>query len=492
MNWNTSALRTRGWIVAATALSIASLACSTIAGGQSATPTLSATLPTEAPATREAATEAPATTAPDLDPTEIADATAVPAGEGRACFIVSTNGQLHCVDSRGLTVYTSADFPLGDDYASDITECGTGFAIAYYTDIVRFDGVAFEQIPLELPDEAYGVDTVACDPAGQRIAVVATGGFVLLYENDEWQTFNMAEYDRDDDPDFTAVVDVALPDDHSLWVALNYNVARWDGAEWRVFEKGVDWEDDLSFTELSPAPDGNVVASFGTGLLSFEGGTPLRFDNDEAAGAYGMDVTADWILVGHGFGAYLLDRSGQTIESHPVDERPELPYAATIYSVAIDDAKRLWLGSTYNLLVIDTDGTFHSFRMNNTGMMDSAVDSLAVQGTPPLPPLVEQPTGALTGTVLVDEKPLAEAQVVACTIDFGTDPACSGDPNYVMAQTDGKGVFTFSDVPRGRYTLYVEKSDGEWVYLADADGYYLGAVFVDGEPVDLGEVTAYN
>ncbi len=506
MNLNVSPLPTRSWVFAAAALSIASLACSTVTGGLAATPTPadvataepatpgSATQEsaTQMSATLESVTEAPATEGPDQATPGVIEATAAPLGASRACFLTRTNGLLHCVDSSGLTIYTSADFALGDDFASDLAECGTGFALAYYTDVVRFDGATFEQLSLELPEDAYGTEVVACDPSGQRMAVVASGGYVMLYENEKWQTFNMAEYDSDDDPEYTSIVDVALPDDHSVWVAFSANIARWNGKDWKVFEKGADWEDDLSFTQISAAPDGTVVAAFGSGLLSFEGDTALRLDNGDAGGAYGLDVTADRILVGHAFGAYLLDRSGQTLEAYPVDEKPELPYAATIYSVAVDDAGTLWLGSTYNLLIIDPDGTYHSFRMNNTGMLDSAVSRIAVQGTPPMPPLVQQPTGSLTGTVIGDGKPVGNAELEACTIDYGTDTPCSGDPDYVTVKTDAKGVFTFADLPRGRYTLYIKKGDVGWTSLADKDGYYLSPVFIDGETVDVGTVSPYE
>ena len=498
MHSTVSPLRNRGWILAAAALSIAGLACSTVTGGPGPTPTLTvlaaATEPpaTQESATQESATDVPETTEPGQATPEVVDATAAPSGDGRACFITRTNGQLHCVDSGGLTAYTSADFALGGDFANDLAVCGTGFAIAYYNDVVRFDGSVFEQLPLEMPEDAFGTEELACDPSGQRLAVVATGGYVMLYDNDAWQTFNMAEYDSDDDPDYTSIVDVALPDDHTVWVAFSTNIARWNGKDWKVFEKGADWEDDLSFTQMSAGPDGTVVAAFGSGLLSFEGDTLQRFDNDDAGGAYGLDVTADRILVGHAFGAFLLDRSGQILESHPVDEKPELPFAATIYSVAIDDAGRLWLGSTYNLLVIDTDGRFKSFRMSNTGMMDNAVTRVAVQGTPPLLPLVQQPTGSLTGTVIGDGKPVANAELEVCTIDYGSDTPCSGDPDFVTATTDAKGVFTFAELPRGRYTLYINKGDVGWTSLADPDGYYLAPVFVDGDSVDVGKVTPYE
>lgn len=485
-------------MVVATALSIASLACSTITGGPALTPTVeivdvvTETPATLEPATQESLTEEPATTVPDPATQEVVAPTTVPAGEGRACFITRFNGQLHCVDSGGLTIYSSADFALGDDFANDLARCGTGFALAYYNDVVRFDGATFERLSLELPDDAYGTEELACDPSGQRIAVIASGGYVMLYENDAWQAFNLAEYDKDEDPDFVSVIDVALPDEHSVWVAFGSNIARWNGTDWKVFAKGVDWEDDLSFTQISAGPDGSVVAAFGSGLLRFDGDTLTRVDNNDAGGAYGLDVTADRILIGHGFGAYLLDRSGKTVESHPVDEKPELPYAATIYSVAIDDGGKLWLASTYNLLVIDTDGTYHSFRMDNTGVMDSAISRIAVQGTPPMLPLVQQPTGSMTGTVIGGGKPVANAELEACTIDYGSETPCSGDPNYVTAKTDAKGVFTFADLPRGRYTLYIKKGDVGWTSLADADGYYIGTVFVDGETVDVGKVSPYE
>lgn len=494
MNRHSSPPPVQAWILIATALSCASLACSTLTGVRPIEATLDAqptreidAPPTLAPATADSATEV---VVPEA--TEAGDATPIPAGEGRACFITGGNGQLHCVDSQGLKAYTSADFALGDDYATHIAPCGSGFAIAYYTDVVRFDGTTFEQVPLELPEDSFGVDSIACDPAGERMAVVASGGFVLLHENGAWLSFDMSDQDRDGDSDFTTVNDVALPDDGTLWVALAGNIARWDGKEWTVFEKGVDWEDDLYFTQLDVAPDGIVIAAFGSGLLSFEGGAPLTLENNEAGGAYGLDVSADRILVGHGFGAYLLDRSGQIVEAHPVDEQPELPFAASIYSVAIDGSNRLWLGTTYNLLVIDADGTYHSFRMDNTDLTDSAIDSLAVQGTPPLPPLVEHALGSLAGVLSRSGEPLADVEVSACTIDFSTEAACDGDPNRITTRTDAKGAFVLSDVPRGRYVLYATVAEAEWLPLADADGFYLSSILVDGEPVDFGEIGVYE
>ncbi len=488
---HTRSTRLRSLFVAVAALASTSLACS-VGGSAAPTPVPPADTPTAIAAKpTEAQVEATPTEA-EAKPTEAPSATPAPAADGRACFITSDDGQLHCVDSTGMTVYTEGDFPLAGDYANDIAVCGTGFAITYYQDVVLFDGDKFKRIPVDLPEEAYGVDSVACDSSGKTIAVTASGGFALLWEGDSWTAFNMAEQDRDEDPEYTNVTDVALAGDGALWVALSNNLARWDGSAWQVFEKGTDWDETQYFSALAVAPDGEVYASFDSGFMRFINGKLERIENSEAGGAYALQVTKDHVLVGHAFGAYVLDREGQTLQSYGAGEIDDLPFAATIYGVAMDDEGRLWLGSTWGLQVVDEKGKFETYRMNNTDMTSSSLASLAIQGTPPLPVVVEHPAGSLTGKVMQDGKAFADAKVVACTIDFGSETPCSGDPTFVSAQTDAEGVFTFEDLPRGQYTVYVQVTEEDWKNLADKDGYYFGDVLVDGNPVDVGEVGLYD
>ena len=462
-------------------LAAASLACGL--GGSSAprpTPSGSPTPIIDFPATARA--EATPTIAePDTLPTPVAF-------DGRACLITSSAGQLTCVDAQGLRLFTEADFTLGDDYATDITACGDRFAITYYDDVVLFDGAQFEQIPVELPEEAYGLDTVTCDPAGETIAVGAGGGFVLLYRDHAWQTFNLQEQDRDDDPEFTDVVDVALPGDGTLWVALGYNLARWDGSHWQVFAQGQDWGAAVYFSQLAVAPEGVVYAASDFGLMRFDGEL-LPIDNSQAAGALGLAVTSNNILAGHGFGAFLLDRAGATVAAHPVGERPELPFAASIYSVALDGLGRSWLGTTYGLLLVDETGAYHLYRMSNTTMADNAIDSLAVIGTPPMLPVVEHAPGTLTAVILRDNKPLADMPVVICALDYALETPCAGDPDFRTTRTAADGTFTFTDLPRAAYSMHVQIENDAWTYLTDADGYFLSPVLVDaGSAVDLGPV----
>lgn len=455
------------------ALAAASLACG-LGGSSAPRPTPSGS-PTPI-------IDFPATAAAEVSPTP---STAL---DGRACFITSGSGQLTCIDAQGLRLFTETDFELGDDFATDITACGDRFAIAYDEDVVLFDGVGFERIPVDLPEESYGVDTVTCDPAGRTMAVAASGGFVLLRGDDGWLTFDLKEQDRDDDPEYTDVVDVALPGDGSLWVTLGSNLARWDGSTWQVFAQGQDWGAAVYFSQLAVGPDGVVYAASDFGLMRYDGElTPI--DNDEAAGALGLAVTSTHILAGHGFGAFLLDHEGRTVAAHPVGERPELPFAASIYSVALDGLGRSWLATTYGLLLIDETGAYHLFRMSNTAMADNALDSLAVIGTPPLPPLVEHATGSLTAAIVRDGAPLADAVVVACALDYSLDTPCAGDPEFVTTHTNADGVFTFEGLPRATYAVHVQIDADEWTALADADGYYLGQVLVDsGAVVDLGTV----
>ncbi len=488
MYWHTRSTRLRSLFVAVAALASTSLACG-LAGGADPTP-----VPPTPTAIAATPTDVPAVATPTevtAKPTEAPSATPAPVSDGRACFITSDDGQLHCVDSSGMTIYSEGDFPLAGDYANDITACGTGFAITYYEDVVLFDGESFKRIPVDLPEEAYGVDSVACDASGKTIAVTASGGFALLREGDTWTAFNMAEQDRDEDPEYTNVTDVAIAGDGALWVAMSNNLARWDGSAWQVFEKGTDWDETQYFSALAVAPDGEVYAAFDSGFMRY-GGKLSRIENTEAGGAYALQVTQDHILVGHAFGAFLLDREGKTLQSYGAGEVEDLPFAATIYGVALDGEGRLWLGSTWGLQVVDEKGKFETYRMHNTDMTSSSLASLAIQGTPPLPPTVEHPAGSLTGQVLKDGKAFADAKVVACTIDFGSETPCSGDPNFVSAQTDADGVFTFADLPRGQYTVYVQVTAEDWTNLADKDGYYFGDILVDGSPVDVGEVGLYD
>jgi hypothetical protein len=470
--------------VALSALAAASLACG-LGSNPTATP---APKPTEAAPTAEAAaTDVPAAATESPVATEAAPTPEPSSGLDLACMTFSSGG-VQCLDAAGLRTFSDADYDQATSYASDIALCGDRVAIAYYDEIVFFDGETFDSLKVKLSDEAYGVDDVACDPSGSRVAVSASGGFALLYSDGQWQEFNMKEWDRDDDPEYTDVTDVAVDAKGNLWVGLSSNLARWDGKDWTVFEgTGTDWE-GLPVSQLVVSPADDLFASVDGKLLKITGDEMTVFDTATIFGAYAFQAVGDKLLIGHGFGAYVIDQEGHSLAEHPVGEQNELPFVATIYGLGLDGAGRLWMATTIGLVVADESGAYQAFRMSNTDLLDNAIDSLALVGSPALPPEVTHEPGQLTGIILQKGEPMVDAKVVACVIDYSSsEGACDGDPDFVSTQTDADGRFTFTDLPRGYYAIYVQVAADEWQYLDDPDGFFISDPLVDsGSSVDLG------
>ncbi len=479
-------------ILALSLVTAATLACGLVSGSAptpvTATPEPTSARPTSEIGATEAAPTEPAGGATDsAAPTEGVDPTAGPTSKlDLACLIFSSSG-VQCLGADGLRTFTDADYEQAVSYASDIAMCGDRVAIAYYDEIVFFDGESFESLPVALSDEAYGIDDVTCDPSGSRLAVSASGGFALLYEDGQWQEFNMKEWDRDEDDEYTDVTDVALDSHGNLWVGLSYNLARWDGQAWTVFDgKDTDWE-DRSVYQLAVAPNDELFASVDGLLLKIAGDEVTVIETETIFGAYAFEAAGDTLLIGHGFGAYIVDHQGQSLAEHPVGERPELPFAATIYGLGLDGAGRLWMATSYGLVVADADGAYQLFMMSNTDLLDNAIGGMALAGSPALPPTVEHVPGQLTGVILQGGKPMVDASVVACVIDYSSDAACDGDPNFATTKTDADGRFTFTALPRGYYAVYVQVEGGEWQYLDDPDGFFLSDPLVEpGSVVDLG------
>lgn len=121
------------------------------------------------------------------------------------------------------------------------------------------------------------------------------------------------------------------------------------------------------------------------------------------------------------------------------------------------------------------------------------IESIVVVGDgPPLLALIEKESGLLSGRVLIDGDPIADATVEICiyrvsTKYYDTTP-CSGQPFIKATTTNSQARFSFKNIPPGRYTITVGFK-GQWTRFNHLDYSFTEWVLVEeNQETDLGDI----
>jgi hypothetical protein len=315
--------------------------------------------------------------------------------------------------------------------------------IGYYGGVSVLDGgqwLSYSSDEFGLGEHASLINDLAIDH--QDRAWVATSDGVAVLNGDSW-----APYDETSGLTYDHIEAIVVDQQGKVWVAHSYGVDVFDGSSWTFYGKKYDKEPQIEVEELS-------------------GVKTLAVDNQGRIWAgttsYGASVFngSDWQNYG-----------GR-----------EYFYGSSVNSIAGDSQGRIWLGTNFGLAAFDGSSWFH-YTKNTTELLSNEIKVIIVTGAGPssLPQAPTIEPGGVKGKVQSEGQPVAGATVVVCwqtvLVYFGESP-CSGD-SY-SAITDENGEFYITDVPPYKYSLAIQKPDGEWQVL-------MGYIFViDGETTDLG------
>lgn len=165
-----------------------------------------------------------------------------------------------------------------------------------------------------------------------------------------------------------------------------------------------------------------------------------------------------------------------------------------VKDLAADSQGRVWIATTYGLLVFD-GANWQTYRMENSELGDNEIKFMVVlKDGPTLPAGIVQQPGSLTGKLeKADKTPLAGMRVEICVESLGSKfsgaTPCSEQPFSLSTQTDASGVFAFENVPAGYYVLVAETGDG-WAQLTTKFG--IGSErspILPGQAYDIGTLT---
>lgn len=399
------------------------------------------------------------------------------AGEGGyACFGTPGHG-LTCLTAEGEWVtYTQENSNLYINYVSSVDKCDGNLILGLGSSLSLFDGADFREFP---DREDFGSnEAAACDDNG-GIWVAHFKG-VSYFDGTSWTT-----YDETYLGDVTLVKDVEIAPNGDVWVLTSNTITRFDGTDWTVYAEGQGFEKQYFFDSLLIDPQGVIWANHGGGLVVFGDGVWAERSSGGFITPRGMAADlAGTVYVGtfsQGLLAYDQSTWGMLETS-----------SSQVEDVAVDENGRIWAATEYGINVFDGETT-HIYRMDNANMSSNRIVSLAiVNGGPALPAPIEKAPGSMTGFFTLDGTAYADAIVEICVEElyssFNGETPCEEQPYSQQSTTNSDGVFTFTDVPVGLYSIVVQTEDGWAKYTGE---FGLGSEFVqivEGEETEVGEL----
>ncbi len=353
-----------------------------------------------------------------------------------------------------------------------------------YDGIMQLEGAEAKVIAKTSYKKTGSVDAFAVTPEGE----VWTAGYkgVGHYANKKWAV----EDKKVLGDDVTLLKGVAVDKDGRVWVAssnkLHYKDA---GAE--------AWKDaDISgATERKPFFDG-IVADPAGALMAAASSAVLEVSGPDAIKA--VDLPSDMIAM---FGdlSYAQNGIGALKTSVKMLARIEPGGGSTTYTMGddfqgtrvvalnVDGQGRLWVGTDIGVGVVGPADERAMWMMGSVPEIAGKVKGILVVGAgPELPEVGEQKKAGLSGTILLDDAALADAEVEACpepSSMIKTSP-CEDSPIKFSGKTDAEGKFTFTDVPLGAYGVGVKAGD-KWKITFSGE---YGAKMKEGETFDIGKL----
>jgi hypothetical protein len=378
-------------------------------------------------------------------------------GDGFACFGTYDQG-VSCLTDAGWKTFFYDTESLGFSRITDMASCpDRKIYAATDTGIAAFDGKGWKIIPI---DGAYWAEVVACGADGGVWAGFFEGAG--RYLDGRWETFSSKLFSTGHASGVIQKMEVAP--DGTVWVLSFETVSRYDGESWKEYS----FSGSAGFLDMVVDSQSRVwtLGSFEPILHLYEKGKwklvdPWKF---MVASSLAVDPLDRIWVVKFLNGIEIYDGEGWTGLSYPADG-----IQSNIVNEAVfDGAGRTWLGMKYGVDVFDGQVWTH-YRMDNAGLLDNDITSLAVVGNGPvLPAVLTKAFGSISGRVFQGGEPVADAEMELCVEEiWNTEPGaspCSGQPYQKQIRTDSDGRFLAEEMPEGFYVLTI-KIKGKWIRL---------------------------
>jgi hypothetical protein len=290
--------------------------------------------------------------------------------------------------------------------------------------------------------------------------------------------------------EFVLVTDVAVAPDGKVWVTTDSSVAMVHGDNITIYEKAKGFDVKPSFDKVAVDSKGMVWVGGWAGPYLFNGTTWIDYtplNSSPYIAALTVDSTDQvWFAIGdQAVGSF----DGKSSKTYEREGR-----LARYRALAIDDQGRIWGGTDYGLEVFDGK-EWHMYYMHNSDLTDNMITSIAIPGKGlALPTPKEKKPGSVTGVVKNGRDTIAGRQVGLCSrpafaVDTEGRPTCLDLPFSQVTKTDDKGMFTFKDVPVGRYMIVVQAAK-TWLRFWQPDTIRFGVK--EGETTALGDIDINN
>ncbi len=259
---------------------------------------------------------------------------------------------------------------------------------------------------------------------------------------------------------------VALAGDGTVWVsgnkALHYNKA----GTWAALDLSSMGE-HFYFSKLSTSPTGDVFVTDNAKLykLSPEKIDAIEYKAEGNWANYGFALAFN--SKGHALSAGM---NCDLVRLDPANPGEQWTVAKKSYdclslqSAALDDQDRVWVSSREGLSVVGADKTATEYPSGSVlELVGNTVNDIIVVGDgPSLPAPGPAKTGSVTGKVLLEGTPVANAKLEMCASpSYGGSQPCFDSKVKFAGTTNDKGEFTFDNVPLGSYNVAVEL-EGKW------------------------------
>lgn len=354
-----------------------------------------------------------------------------------------------------------------------------------YDGIMVLDGAAAKVVGKTSYKKTGSVDSFAVTPEGE----IWTAGYkgVGHLVGKKWTV----EDKKVLGDDVTLLKGVALDKDGRVWVASSNKLhfKEKDATEWKDADVSKAMERKPFFDGIAVDPSGGLMASASSAVLKIDGPTAISSVElpSGVISSFGLLAYAPngigAIKTGVKTIARLEPGGGNTSFARGEDFQ-----GTRVVALSPDGQGRVWVGSDIGVSVIGPGDARATWLMGSVPEIAGKVKGILVVGAgPELPEVGEQKKASeVTGTILLDGAPLAEAAIEICPEPSSlikTSP-CEDSPIKFAGKTDAAGKFSFVDVPLGAYGVGV-KAGEKWKITFSGE---YGAKMKEGKPFDIGKL----
>ena len=430
---------------------------------------------------------------PDAKPEEKA-AEAKPAPEAKPAAALPEPGEAgpayFAIDDKGVFMLEGGSFtPVKKGPKKLVKQMSIGGDgkpyMLTYDGIMVLDGAAAKVVAKTSYKKTGSVDAFTVTPEGE----IWTAGYkgVGHFVGKKWTV----EDKKVLGDDVTLLQGVAVDKDGRVWVASSNKLhfKDKDAAAWKDADLSKATERKPFFDGIAVDPSGGLMASASSAVLKIEGPTaisPVELPSGVISSFGLLSYAANGIgaiKTGVKTVARLEPGGGNTSYDRGDDFQ-----GTRVVALSADGQGRLWVGSDIGVSVIGPGDERATWLMGSVPEIAGKVKGILVVGAgPELPEVGEQKKASeVTGTILLDGAPLADAAIEICPEPSSlikTSP-CEDSPIKFSGKTDAAGKFSFVDVPLGAYGVGV-KAGEKWKITFSGE---YGAKMKEGKPFDIGKL----